>query len=93
MNARMRSLPATVVSSTLESPLDWPDATVLRELPIGVGPEDHPLLCAVQGKSAVEELGTLLAPVSAPVGVGGVGAVAVEGGKMSKVYVAVMSFS
>ena len=25
---RMRSLPATVVSSTLESPLDWPDATV-----------------------------------------------------------------
>jgi dihydrofolate reductase len=26
--ARMRSLPATVVSSTLEGPLDWPDATV-----------------------------------------------------------------
>ena len=26
---RMRSLPATVVSSTLESPLDWPDATVV----------------------------------------------------------------
>lgn len=25
---RMRSLPATVVSSTLEGPLDWPDATV-----------------------------------------------------------------
>jgi dihydrofolate reductase len=25
---RMRSLPATVVSSTLEEPLDWPDATV-----------------------------------------------------------------
>jgi dihydrofolate reductase len=25
---RMRHLPATVVSSTLESPLDWPDATV-----------------------------------------------------------------
>jgi dihydrofolate reductase len=26
---RMRSLPATVVSTTLEGPLDWPDATVL----------------------------------------------------------------
>ncbi|MDX3484916.1 dihydrofolate reductase family protein [Streptomyces sp. ID05-18] len=25
---RMRNLPATVVSSTLEDPLDWPDATV-----------------------------------------------------------------
>jgi dihydrofolate reductase len=27
---RMRNLPATVVSSTLEGPLDWPDATVVR---------------------------------------------------------------
>jgi dihydrofolate reductase len=27
---RMRSMPATVVSSTLEGPLDWPDATVVR---------------------------------------------------------------
>jgi dihydrofolate reductase len=27
---RMRSLPATVVSSTLEGPLDWPEATVVR---------------------------------------------------------------
>lgn len=27
--ARMRSLPATVVSNTLEGPLDWPDATVV----------------------------------------------------------------
>jgi dihydrofolate reductase len=26
---RMRSMPATVVSSTLEAPLDWPDATVV----------------------------------------------------------------
>ncbi len=26
---RMRSLPATVVSSTLEGPLDWPDASVV----------------------------------------------------------------
>ncbi|MFF1817319.1 dihydrofolate reductase family protein [Kribbella sp. NPDC058245] len=29
VNARMRSLPATVVSSTLEGSLDWPDATVV----------------------------------------------------------------
>jgi dihydrofolate reductase len=28
--ARMRSMPATVVSTTLEAPLDWPDATVVR---------------------------------------------------------------
>src|SRR5437762_6937567 len=27
---RMRSLPATVVSTTLEEPLDWPDATLVR---------------------------------------------------------------
>jgi dihydrofolate reductase len=27
---RMRNTPATVVSSTLEGPLDWPDATVVR---------------------------------------------------------------
>ena len=27
---RMRSMPTTVVSSTLEEPLDWPDATVAR---------------------------------------------------------------
>jgi dihydrofolate reductase len=27
---RMRSMPATVVSSTLEGPLDWPDANVVR---------------------------------------------------------------
>jgi dihydrofolate reductase len=27
---RMRSMPATVVSSTLEGPLDWPDATVVH---------------------------------------------------------------
>jgi dihydrofolate reductase len=27
--SRMRSLPATVVSSTLREPLDWPDATVV----------------------------------------------------------------
>jgi dihydrofolate reductase len=26
---RMRNLPATVVSATLEGPLDWPDATVM----------------------------------------------------------------
>ena len=28
--ARMVNLPATVVSTTLEGPLDWPDATVVR---------------------------------------------------------------
>ncbi len=28
VNARMRSLPTTVVSTTLEGPLDWPDATL-----------------------------------------------------------------
>ena len=27
---RMRGLPATVVSSTLRGPLDWPDSTVVR---------------------------------------------------------------
>ena len=27
---RMRNMPATVVSNTLEEPLDWPNATVLR---------------------------------------------------------------
>jgi len=27
--ARMRNLPATVVSTTLQGPLDWPDATVM----------------------------------------------------------------
>jgi len=28
VNSRMRSMPATVVSSTLNAPLDWPDATI-----------------------------------------------------------------
>lgn len=28
--SKMRSLPATVLSSTLEEPLDWPEATVVR---------------------------------------------------------------
>ena len=28
INTRMKSMPTTVVSSTLEGPLDWPDATV-----------------------------------------------------------------
>ena len=28
VNARMRGMPTTVVSTTLEGPLDWPDATV-----------------------------------------------------------------
>ena len=30
VNARIRSMPAIVVSTTLEEPLDWPDATVVR---------------------------------------------------------------
>jgi hypothetical protein len=30
---RMRSLPATVVSTTLEGPLDWPDATASAVMP------------------------------------------------------------
>jgi dihydrofolate reductase len=34
--ARMRSLPATVVSTTLEGPLDWPDATVVSGDAVGV---------------------------------------------------------
>ncbi len=29
VNTRMRSLPATVVSTTLEGPLDWPNATLV----------------------------------------------------------------
>ena len=28
VNAQMRSMPTTVVSTTLEGPLDWPDATI-----------------------------------------------------------------
>ena len=34
--ARMRNMPATVVSSTLEGPLDWPDATVVRGDPVDI---------------------------------------------------------
>ena len=30
VNRAMRSLPTTVVSTTLEGPLDWPDATLVR---------------------------------------------------------------
>jgi dihydrofolate reductase len=30
VNGAMRTLPATVVSTTLEGPLDWPDATLVR---------------------------------------------------------------
>lgn len=33
---RMRNLPATVVSSTLREPLDWPDATVARGAAVDV---------------------------------------------------------
>ncbi len=34
--ARMRDLPATVVSSTLREPLDWPDATVVSGDPVDI---------------------------------------------------------
>jgi dihydrofolate reductase len=30
VNTRMRNLPTTVVSTTLEGPLDWPDATLVK---------------------------------------------------------------
>jgi dihydrofolate reductase len=33
---RTRSMPATVVSSTLEGPLDWPDATVVSGDAVGI---------------------------------------------------------
>ena len=33
---RMRALPTYVVSSTLEGPLDWPDATVVRGDPVEI---------------------------------------------------------
>jgi hypothetical protein len=33
---RMRNMPTTVVSTTLEEPLDWPDATVVRGEPVDV---------------------------------------------------------
>src|SRR3954469_8630437 len=51
-----------------------------RERPIGLGPEDHPLLLAVRGEAVLEELGALLAPVAAPVAAAD-GAEAVEAGK------------
>src|SRR5579864_4023782 len=52
----------------------------LHELPVRVGAEDHPLLLAVQGEAALEQLGALLAPVAAPVA-SAVGAEAIEAGK------------
>jgi dihydrofolate reductase len=36
LNARMRSLPLTVVSSTLEGPLDWPGSTVESGDPVEI---------------------------------------------------------
>jgi hypothetical protein len=56
----------------------------LHELPIGVGPEDHPLLRVVQGEAVGQQLGALLAPVAAPVAAA-VGGEAVERGKDVKV--------
>src|SRR3954462_11047114 len=46
-----------------------------HERPEGVGSEDHSLLRVVQGKTMVEQLGTLLPPVTGPVGAGGAEAV------------------
>jgi dihydrofolate reductase len=34
--SRMRALPATVISSTLQAPLDWPDATIASGDPVEV---------------------------------------------------------
>jgi len=36
VNRAMRDLPTTVVSSSLEGPLDWPDATILRGDPVDI---------------------------------------------------------
>ncbi|HEY7092568.1 MAG TPA: dihydrofolate reductase family protein [Ktedonobacterales bacterium] len=36
VNARMRSMPTTVVSTTLEEPLNWPDATLVRGAAVDV---------------------------------------------------------
>src|SRR5207249_2333120 len=42
----------------------------LRERPVGVGPEHHPLVLVVDGEAVVEEFGTLLAPVAGPIAAG-----------------------
>ena len=36
LNTRMRNLPTTVLSTTLEGPFDWPDATVVSGDAVGV---------------------------------------------------------
>jgi dihydrofolate reductase len=36
INARMKSMPTTVVSTTLQGPLDWPDATLVNGDAVGV---------------------------------------------------------
>jgi dihydrofolate reductase len=36
INARMKSMPTTVVSSTLDGPLDWPDATLVNGAAVDV---------------------------------------------------------
>ena len=46
VNARMRNLPTTVVSTTLEGPLDWPDATL-------VGGDAVDVVARVKEESAV----------------------------------------
>src|SRR5262245_12407539 len=36
VNGALRNLPTTVISTTLEGPLDWPDATIVNDDPIDV---------------------------------------------------------
>ena len=60
-------------------------AQEVHELPEGVGPEDQPLVLAVLGEAALEELGTFLAPVAAPVALAVVGAEPSRVQKTSKV--------
>ena len=56
-----------VIHGSLTSDSSVLEASKCTNSRIGVGPEDHPLLLAVLGEAAVEELGTLLAPVAGPV--------------------------
>ena len=53
----------------------------LHEGQIGVGSEDHPLRTVVRREPVRQQLGTLLAPVAAPVARGAVGTEAVEAGE------------
>src|SRR6476620_6266732 len=67
---RCRHAPQPVVHRVVDPGLLGARAEELHELPEGGGSEDQPLVLAHPGETAVEELGTLLAPVAAPVAVG-----------------------